>query len=77
MIVSRNKSLKTNSYNDLTQEEVRTLLVLNQEIQRKSGTAELAANDTLYDELEARYGGGFAQWITDRISMAIAREKGE
>jgi hypothetical protein len=26
-----------------------------------------AANDTLYSELELRYGGAFAQWIVDGL----------
>ncbi|MDD9901199.1 MAG: hypothetical protein OXT65_09500 [Alphaproteobacteria bacterium] len=42
----------------------------------KMGGQEVpAANDTLYDELEARYGGGFAQWVVDRVAHSTAREK--
>lgn len=26
-----------------------------------------AANDSFYHELEMRYGGGFAQWLMDRL----------
>ncbi|MDD9900263.1 MAG: hypothetical protein OXT65_04730 [Alphaproteobacteria bacterium] len=29
-----------------------------------------AANDELYDELELRYGGAFAQWVVDRLNRA-------
>ncbi len=28
----------------------------------------MVANDTLYKELEMRYGGGFAQWIIDDLN---------
>jgi hypothetical protein len=28
---------------------------------------QIAANDTLFHELEMRYGSGFAQWVVDRM----------
>jgi len=32
------------------------------------GIAAQTVNDTLYQELEQRYGAGFAQWVADRMS---------
>lgn len=29
----------------------------------------IAANDTLYGELEMRYGGAFAQWVVDGLGI--------
>lgn len=36
----------------------------------EDGTIALrpAANDTLYEILERRYGGGFAQWVIDGLN---------
>lgn len=38
------------------------------------GTPRLkpVANDTLYDYLESRYGGGFAQWVVDGMDRRRA-----
>ena len=33
----------------------------------KTGEDAGAANDSLFNELETRYGGSFAQWIIDRM----------
>jgi hypothetical protein len=45
---------KTNSY-DIPAKDAQALAEI------------LPANDSLYAVLEARYGGGFAQWVVDRL----------
>lgn len=67
-----NKSFKTNSYNNSSSEDTQALVALHKEIQRKGGPA---ANDVFYGELEMRYGGGFAQWVADRMRDAVQEDK--
>jgi len=60
---------KTGSF--LTSEQDDTAL-LGQKTPCFSGHATHAANDSLYNELEMRYGGGFAQWIIDGLKKKHA-----
>jgi hypothetical protein len=36
---------------------------------QSAAVQQVAANTNLYSELEKRYGGGFAQWMVDRIEQ--------
>lgn len=68
------KDLKTNTYVHITASDAQALQCLHRELRRAPRASAAAANDILYEELEARYGGGFAQWVADRMRLALAKE---
>ncbi len=70
----RKYSVKTDSYNNISSADSQALASLHQEMQHSAGKGAGVANDTLYAELEMRYGGGFAQWIVDRMNAVISKE---
>jgi hypothetical protein len=82
MAIIKNKQTKTKTYGITTQDEAQSLIALHNEIQRKAqrrAQAE-AANDTisfddvLFNELQGRYGPGFAQWVVDRVNDAVSSD---
>lgn len=76
-------TIKTDTYLDISAAEAQGLKALKASyVESRRHTLKIrkgadAANDSLYEELEARYGGGFAQWVTDRLNAVISKEKAE
>ena len=78
MTQTNKNQLQTTTYCKVSAQDSVALMSLHQERRRqarKSGQADDAANDTLYNELESRYGGGFAQFVVDRLNAVTMHEK--